>query len=107
VTSSGANNTGLNAVALNLGKGLTSVIIPAVAVGGGNITNLLSGLDLLGLAQGAGTGAADGISTSLEPVLDTSVFEVSEPQTILNDTVSSVAYSFVRGLSSEATQWGM
>lgn len=109
VNASGANNTGLNAVALNLAKGLTSVIIPAVTSGGGNlnITDLLSSLDLPALAEGAGTGAADGVSTSLQPVLGTSVFQVSESQAVLNDTLSTVAYSFLRGLSSEATQWGI
>lgn len=132
VAASGDNNTGLNLVVEKLGRGVANIAAPALtsliseksnsttsesetptavalptASSSTKSSGILGTINLAQIAGSAGQGLADGLGTSLQPVLGESVFsiKVTDPN---NDTsVPGIAYAFVRGLSSEAASLGM
>lgn len=133
VAASGANNTGLNLVAQKLGRGVAAVAAPAlsslISGGGSNSTSpltapakkpsdpalhstatsssILGTINLADIAGSAGEGLADGLGSSLQPVLGGSIFSVKITDPSNDTSVPGIAYAFVRGLSSEAASLGL
>ncbi|KXJ86053.1 hypothetical protein Micbo1qcDRAFT_209429 [Microdochium bolleyi] len=112
---SGAGPTSFNKAAIQLGRGLVNISLPAILASSFS-GDFFSGLNMSEFARGGGAGFADGLGVALKPVLGRAmpdIFDVSvdnaaevyggqDPR-----GAGALAYAFAKGLASQVANLGL